>query len=203
MSGRPFVTVVSGLPRSGTSLLMQMLRAGGMPVLADAARPPDPDNPRGYLEYEPVRRIERDAGFVAGAVGRAIKIVVPLVRHLPATHAYRVLLVERHIDEVIASQEAMLARRGAAEAGELPPARLAAIYAAQLTEARDRLAALPACDVLAVAHATLVSDPAAAAAAIDAFLGGGLDRAAMARAVDATLHRQRAAAGLGPRDSRP
>src|SRR5512139_599996 len=95
---RRFVTVVSGLPRSGTSLVMQMLAAGGMPLLADEARRPDPDNPRGYFEYAAVRAIARDAGFVALAAGRAVKVVAPLLRHLPATQSYRVLLVERRID---------------------------------------------------------------------------------------------------------
>jgi hypothetical protein len=193
--GPGFVTVVSGLPRSGTSLVMQMLRAGGMPLLADDARPPDPDNPRGYLEYEPVKRIARDAAFAADAVGRAVKIVVPLVRHLGATPPACVLLVERRLDEVIASQDRMLARRGdAAAADGLPPARLAEIYARQMAESRAALAARPDTEVLAVQHARLLREPETVAAEIDAFLGGGLDRDAMAGVVDVALYRERAEA---------
>jgi hypothetical protein len=110
---RSFVTIVSGLPRSGTSLLMQMLRAGGMPVLADDARPPDTDNPAGYLEYAPVLRTATDANWVAAAPGHAVKVIYALLRHLPRGFAYRVLWMRRDLDEVIASQQAMLARRGA------------------------------------------------------------------------------------------
>jgi len=188
---RRFVTVVSGIPRAGTSLVMQMLAAGGMPLLTDAARPPDPDNPRGYFEYAAVKGIARDAGFVALAVGRALKVVAPLVRHLPATLAYRVLLVERRMDEVLASQERMLVRRGAVEPDAIAPERLAEIYAAQLAEARAWIAATPGAEALAVAHGELLRDPARLAAAIAAFLGGGLDLAAMRAAVDPALHRQR------------
>jgi len=194
---RPFVTVVSGLPRSGTSLVMRMLGAGGMPLLVDDARRPDADNPRGYFEYGPVRRIASDASFIARADGRAIKVVAPLLRHLPASNEYRVLLLRRDLEEVIASQEAMLARGGAAGAGDLPAERLAEIYAAQVAEAEAWIEATPGCRALRIQHVDLIRDPAPAADAIDAFLGGGLDCAAMARAVDPPLHRQRSGSSVG------
>lgn len=187
---RRFVTIVSGLPRAGTSLVMQMLGAGGLPLLVDETRPADAANPRGYCEYAPVKRLASDTAWFDRARGSAVKVVAPLLRHLPASHEVRVLLVERALDEVIASQEAMLAHRGAAGAGGLAPDRLAEIYAAQLDEARRGLAA--ACrPTLDLSHAALLRDAAPVAAAIDAFLDGGLDREAMARAVDPLLHRQR------------
>ncbi|RIK96576.1 MAG: sulfotransferase family protein [Proteobacteria bacterium] len=188
---RRFVTVVTGLPRSGTSLAMQMLRAGGIPLLADERRAPDADNPRGYFEYEPVRRLARDAGWMAEAVGRAVKVVAPLARHLPPGFEYRVLLVRRDLAEVIASQERMLARRGEPNAGGLAPERLAAVLAAQLAETAAFFARSAGVRTLPLEHAALLRDPAAAAAAIDAFLGGGLDRAAMCAVVEPALHRER------------
>lgn len=197
-----FVTVVSGLPRSGTSLAMQMLRAGGVPLLCDDARPADADNPAGYFEYAPVLRSARDTSWVVGARGRAVKVVTPLLRHLPASHAYRVLVLQRDLDEVIASQERMLARRGRAPAEDLAPARLGEIFEAQQAEAAAWLAAQPAFRVLDVSYGALVADPAPIAAAIDAFLGGGLDRTAMRAAVDPRLHRNRAASGRAGRDPR-
>ena len=109
---RDYVTVVSGLPRSGTSLLMQMLAAGGLPVQSDDERPPDRHNPRGYLEYAPVKRLRDDASFLGGAVGRVVKVVVPLVCALPVRLPngvaldYRVVLVTRDPREVVASQDA-------------------------------------------------------------------------------------------------
>jgi len=189
---RDWITVVSGLPRSGTSLAMQMLRAGGLPVLADAERPADADNPAGYLEYAPVRRTARDASWVASAPGKAVKVIYALLRHLPAAHPYRVLWMRRNLDEVIASQEAMLERSGATPGRELSHERLAEVFAAQLAETERWLAQQPSFRLLALDYAAVIADPKRAARAVDAFLGGGLDVAAMAGVVDASLQRQRA-----------
>jgi cystathionine beta-lyase len=182
---RDFVTVVTGAPRSGTSLLMQVLRAGGIPVLTDGARAPDAANPRGYLEHRALRGLGRDpaaASLVSFASGHALKLVHVLAAALPAGPRYRVLLAERDLAAVVASQDAMLARVGEA-AGELAPGRLAAILRAQLDEAAAALAARADVALLRVDMAVLVQGPAAGCAALDEFLGGGLDRAAMARAV--------------------
>jgi hypothetical protein len=184
----PFVTVVSGAPRSGTSLAMQMLRAGGMSVLADDERPADPDNPRGYLEYGPVKRTASDARWVGAAAGRAVKVIYVLLHHLPRDREYRVLWMRRPAAAVVASQERMLRRLGAEEPDPLPPVRLAAVLDAQLAQTEVWLAREPAFRVLGLDTARVVADPGAAAAAIDAFLGGGLDRAAMAAAVEPALY---------------
>ena len=190
-ASRAFVTIVSGLPRSGTSLAMQMLRAGGLPVLADDARPPDADNPAGYLEYAPVLRTATDATWVAQAPGHAVKVIYALLRQLPPGFEYRVLWMRRDLEEVMASQRAMLARRGGAPQQESSPVRLASVFAAQLHETERWFAQQAAFRVLALGHRDVVTDARSAAAAIDAFLGGGLDREAMARAVDPALYRQR------------
>jgi LPS sulfotransferase NodH len=186
---RTFVTIVTGVPRSGTSLLMQVLAAGGLPPLADDARPPDADNPRGYFEWQPAKRLPAQSGWLAEAQGRAVKVVHALVPALPEGFAYRLILVRRAFAEVLASQERMLARRGETSP-PLPPSRLAAIFEAQLAEvaafARERGAPL-----LEVSHARLLAEPGGACAEIAAFLGGGLDAAAMVRAVEPALHRQR------------
>ena len=182
---REFVTVVTGAPRSGTSLLLQVLAAGGIPALTDGARAPDGSNPRGYLEHALLPRLGRDpaaAALVQGALGRALKLAHVLAAALPAGPRYRVLLTERELAAVLASQDALLARAGAA-AGELGPERLASITRAQLDEAAASLAARGDVTLLRVDTAALVRDPAAGCAALDAFLGGGLDLAAMARAV--------------------
>jgi hypothetical protein len=196
------VTVVSGLPRSGTSLAMQMLRAGGLPLLCDDARAADADNPAGYFEYAPVTRSARDTSWVAGARGRAVKVIAPLLRHLPVSCEYRVLLMQRDLGEVIASQERMLARRGSAPSDGLEPERLAVIFAAQQEEITAWLAARPRFRTLEVAYGALVADPEPVVEKIDAFLGGGLDREAMRAAVDPHLHRNRAASGRADRDPR-
>jgi len=189
---RAVVTVVSGLPRSGTSLAMQMLRAGGVPLLTDAMRPPDADNPSGYLEYAPVLRTATDASWVAQAPGKAVKVIYALLRQLPAGFEYRVLWMRRRLGDVIASQERMLVRRGAPVDAALSRERLAAVFAAQLAETEAWLAQQPSFRVLALDNTHNVADPHRAARAIDAFLGGGLDREGMAAAVDPLRVRQRA-----------
>src|ERR1022692_2693155 len=95
-----FVTVVSGIPRSGTSLMMQMLAAGGMPVLAGELRAPDEDNPRGYFEFEPVKRTKRDPAWLREAPGKAVKVVYLLLRDLPAGYDYRVIVMRRDLNDV-------------------------------------------------------------------------------------------------------
>src|SRR5262249_61604387 len=106
------IVIVSGLPRSGTSLMMQMLQAGGMPLLTDALRPADADNPNGYWEYEPVKRLQQDNSWIPKAEGRAVKVVSALLPYLPPQHTYKIIFMQRPMQEVLASQTAMLERRG-------------------------------------------------------------------------------------------
>ena len=190
------VTIVSGLPRSGTSLMMQALAAGGLPPLTDATRAADPRNPRGYLELEAVKRLKTDRAWLPQARGKAVKIIHLLLPELGAASAegdyeFRVLMMRRPIAEVVASQRAMLARQGKASAS-VPDAQLEKLFLDQLTRVERWLADRPqAFRVLTVHYPELVADPAGTAAAVNAFLGGGLDEAAMAAAVDPALYRER------------
>lgn len=205
---RSFAVIVTGVPRSGTSLVMQMLAAGGLPVLTDTARPADADNPRGYFEYAPVRRLREDASWIGAARGRALKVVHALLTALPTGAVpYRVISVHRDWQEVAASQRAMLARAGAAADG-LSDARAMAVQHAQRDAAERWLEGREGFALLRVDHAEILRDPPGAAATLGGFAGGGLDLAAMAACVDPSLHRQRRAAigegGSGsPRASRP
>ncbi len=190
MNSRPPIVVVSGLPRSGTSMAMQMLHAGGMPVMTDAIRAADPDNPRGYLEFERVKQLKGDKGWLDDAHGKAVKIIHLLLMELPDDREYRVIFMRRDLREVVASQGTMLERSGRAGGG-LTPDRLIAMYEGQLTRVREWLAARPSFKVLELDHANCVQDPRAAAASINAFVGGTLDEAKMIAAVDPALHRNR------------
>ena len=187
------ITVVSGLPRSGTSMMMQMLRAGGLAVLADAARPADDSNPRGYLEDTRVKRVMQDAAWLGEADGKAVKIVAPLLSYLPPGHDYRVVFMERDLDEVLASQAAMLARAGQTGAD---PAVLRRAFYAQLERVKAWLAAQPNVQTCYVPYRAVVATPQLEAERVAAFLdagldAAGLDAAAMARAVDPSLYRER------------
>src|SRR5262245_34520180 len=105
------IVVVSGLPRSGTSLMMQMLQAGGMPLLTDDLRPADTNNPKGYWEYEPVKRLQQDNTWMHKAEGKAVKVISVLLQYLPPQHTYKIIFMQRPMQEVLASQTVMLERR--------------------------------------------------------------------------------------------
>ena len=183
--------IVSGLERSGTSLLMQVLRAGGAPCAFDtASRPPDDNNPRGYFELEGGKIISRlrDGVFpLSDFLGRFIKITAYGMRFLPPGR-YRVIYTERHIDEVLDSMEKM----AKVEDPDREGTKTAFVKLNDTTKAG--LAARPDVDLLLVSYNALVGDPGPEVRRIAAFLGApGVDEVAMAAAVDARLHRNRRA----------
>ncbi len=189
------VVVVSGLPRSGTSLLMQMLDAGGMQILTDNKREADEDNPRGYFEFEPVKKMlgnDANTGWIAGARGKAVKVVVPIVASLPIGQRYRVILVERDLGELLASQARMIARLGSVipDSSERRD-HLAREYARIMERTVAILEARADVRLLIVRYGSILADPLLAAAAINAFVGGALDTARMAAVVEPALHRNR------------
>jgi predicted AlkP superfamily phosphohydrolase/phosphomutase/tetratricopeptide (TPR) repeat protein len=187
------LVVVTGLPRSGTSMLMQMLAGGGMAVLSDGLRMADQDNPRGYLETERVKRLPEDSRWLFEARGSALKIVAPLLAALPPDLPCRVILCERDFDEVLDSQQRMLEHRNRPLAATPERRRLLKQeYARTLGRVKAMLARRPCTELLVIDHRRVISDPAGTAARLNEFLGGGLDVAMMAAAVDPTLHRSRA-----------
>jgi hypothetical protein len=187
------VYVVSGLPRSGTSMMMRMLEAGGIPPFSDGERAADIDNPEGYYEFERVKNLEKDPdrSWVRGARGHALKVISFLLRHLPDENAYRIVYMRRHLDEVLRSQDKMLDRLGnAAQGVELEAMKEA--YRNDIVAARLHARKQPHMEMIEIHYAEAVSDPAGAARAVNEFLGGRLDQAAMAAAVNAHLYRNRA-----------
>ncbi len=189
--GKPIV-VVSGLPRSGTSMLMKMLEAGGLPLVADGVRTADEDNPKGYYEDERVKGLaeQADKSWLDAARGRAIKVISFLLKELPASHNYRVLFLRRNLSEVLASQAKMLARRG--EASDADDARMRELLESDLWRAGYLLRHAPQFEALDVEYRQVLDDPAGQARRINAFLGGDLDETAMATVVDKQLYRNRA-----------
>jgi len=177
-----FITVVSGLPRSGTSLMMQMLSAGGMPLLTDSHRPPDCSNPRGYFEYERVKHLAKDSDWLGEARGQAIKIVCPLVKHLPLAESYRVVLMRRAIMDIVASQRIMLTRLGKSGAN-LSDARLANLLSEQLNDTENWIKRQTSVTLLAIDFQTALLYPVETARVINGFLGGRLAEDAMAGTV--------------------
>src|SRR5215813_2579369 len=106
------IIVVSGLPRSGTSMMMKMLAAGGLPVLVDAIRAADDDNPNGYFEFEPVKQLaDGQNEWLTEAGGKVVKIISALLEYLPKSYHYKIIFMERELKEILASQQKMLSHR--------------------------------------------------------------------------------------------
>ncbi len=184
--------VVSGLPRSGTSMMMQMLQAGGMEILTDAVRTPDGSNPKGYFEFEAVKDLDKGVplAWLAGARGKAVKIVSSLLRWLPERYDYQVIFMERDLDEIIVSQNLMLADRGA------PPDasqndRVRQLYRAHIEDTLRLLRARSSVSLLLVGYRDAVASPADTARRVERFLQRPLEIDRMAAAADAALYRNR------------
>lgn len=188
--GRP-VVVVSGLPRSGTSMAMKMLEAGGLKTVVDNIRTADEDNPKGYYEDERVKDLAEmeDKGWLRSARGKVIKVVSSLLNYLPSNNAYKVVFMRRNLHEVLASQTKMLDRRG--EESHTGDQDLLAMYESHLEKVQFQLRFRPYFEALYLDYADVVAEPARAARRIADFVGGGLDPKRMAAAVDGTLYRNR------------
>jgi hypothetical protein len=190
--GRPIV-VVSGLPRSGTSLAMSMLAAGGMPVLTDGARTPDDSNPKGYYEFEPVKELhsQTDPAWLGDARGKAVKIVSFLLTWLPETYEYQVIFMQRDLREVIASERTMLLRRGESSASGNEEHTLV-VYQKHLEKVQTFLMNRRCFSTLPVNFRDALARPEETARQIRDFVGRPLDVEQMAGIADPSLYRNRA-----------
>ncbi len=185
------VTVVSGLPRSGTSMMMKMLEAGGIPSLTDSIRTADEDNPKGYYEFERVKQLPKgDVAWLPDAYGKAVKVIAALLPHLPGEYHYRVIFMERAIPEVLASQRQMLIHRGE-DPDKIPDDMLAKLFEKHLRQVNDWVSQQPNVKRLDVNYNEMLKNPQPYIEQINVFLGGRLDTMKMAAVVDRGLHRQR------------
>ncbi len=184
------VTIVSGLPRSGTSLMMMMLEAGGMPVLTDKIRTADEDNPRGYYEFERVKQIEHDQAWLEDAKGKAVKMIAELLRHLPPGYSYKVIFMGRKMDEILASQRRMLIRRGE-PTDRVSDEGMAKLFTGFLERVEAWIARQPNMEAIYVKFDEILENPVEQATRVNQFLGNTLSAEDMASAVDEALYRQR------------
>ena len=187
---QPCIFVVSGLPRSGTSMACRMLAASGLEVLSDDLRTPDRHNPLGYFEYERVKRLREDSAWLERCGGKTVKVISHLLVHLPSTYRYKVVFMLRPLGEVLESQRKMLLSRGKA-CSEADQEFLALKFAEHLREARTWLARNPAMQTIYLDYRQVVSRPRDQAAALAEFLGIPDKAPAMARAVEPDLYRNR------------
>ncbi len=188
------VVIVSGLPRSGTSMMMKMLEAGGCQILTDNLREADANNPKGYYEFERVKNMkDGDLDWMPEAVGKVVKIVTGLIMFLPVGFNYRVIFMRRDLNEILSSQKKMLGRLGK-EDDNIPDDKMAKVYEEHLKEVRGWLVRQPNIETLYVNYNAMLKDPTEALTRINEFLGGGMDVSVMAAVVDRELYRERKAA---------
>lgn len=184
------ITIVSGLPRSGTSLMMQMLDAGGLPVLSDGERKADTDNPKGYLEWERIKQLPKNPSLIAEAEGKVVKVISELILSLPMDHEYRIVFMQRPLPEVLKSQDEMLRRRGNADSiGD--NSAIEEFFQRHLIEINRWLASKSNVQVMRVHYHRILREPKVVAEEVAAFLQVPLDIEAMTRQVDGSLYRNR------------
>ena len=186
------ITIVSGLPRSGTSMMMKMLETGGIPPLTDKLREADDDNPKGYYEFERVKKMDKgDLAWLPDAEGKAVKIISALLKYLPSDYEYNIIFIRRHIDEILASQRKMLVNRGEGT-DKLNDAEMADLFSKHVRMTEKWIADQPNVNVLYIHYSDILSNPQPQAEKVNAFLGGKLDVEQMTAVVDPTLYRNKA-----------
>lgn len=192
-SEKQFLTIVSGLPRSGTSMMMRMLETGGLPVMTDRIREADDDNPNGYYEFEAVKQTKEDASWLESSNGKVVKMVYRLLYDLPEDRDYYVLFMARNLDEVLASQRVMLERSGVGSDG-ISDDQMRKMFQGEIKKFFDWIGDRPRFHCHRVDYNALMQDPYKELSRVNEFLGGGLDLDAMASTVDKSLYRNRSAA---------
>ncbi len=185
------IVVISGLPRSGTSMMMKMIEAGGLVILTDHERKADEDNPKGYFEYERVKKLkDGDVDWLTQAKGKVVKIIAALVTHLPHSYEYDVIFMRRAIPEILASQRQMLIRRGE-DPDKVEDEVLAVLFEKHLAQVIDWAKKQKNVRFIEVDYNDMLKDPDPLIRNINRFFGNRLDANQMASVIDPELYRQR------------
>ncbi len=185
------VTVVSGLPRSGTSMMMRMLEAGGISPLTDELREADKDNPKGYYEFERVKKLdEGDTDWVKEAQGKSVKVISALLKHLPPGYTYKLIFMRRKMEEILSSQRQMLIRRGE-PTDSVSDEELMELFGKHLAQIQAWIDGQPNVEVIYVSYNDVMENPLEQLQRINLFLGDTLDVESMVSVVDQALYRQR------------
>ena len=184
------IIVVSGLPRSGTSMMMRMLEAGGQAVLIDGIRTADEDNPNGYYEFEKVKQLDKgDTKWLSEARGKAVKVISALLTSLPPDYHYKVLFMNRKIEEILASQRKMMTRHGKSDT--ISDAEMAQLLHKHVKQVKIWLNRQPNIETLELDYNAIIADPSPSIRQINRFLNGALNERMMLSAIDSALYRSR------------
>jgi len=186
------IIIVSGLPRSGTSMMMSMLEVGGIKPVTDWIRKPDYDNPKGYYEYEMVKKIKKDTSWLDNCKGKAVKMVSELLYYLPSDRKYKIVFMRRNLAEMLASQRAMLQRLGR-EGAKKTDKEMVGLFERHLEKQRKWLSEQNNIKVLYLDYNDIVANPRINAQRISHFFENRLDVDRMSKVVDNSLYRQKKA----------
>jgi hypothetical protein len=185
------ITIVSGLPRSGTSMMMKILEAGGLLPLTDSLRSADTDNPKGYYEFERVKKLPKgDTAWVPEAQGKTVKVIAFLLPHLPTTYNYRIIFMRRAMPEILASQRKMLIHRGE-DPDKISDEELTRLYEKHIHQVNTWISSQPHVQRIDVDYNQLLKTPGSEIERLNQFLGGSLATEKMIEVVDPNLYRQR------------
>jgi hypothetical protein len=186
-----YIVVVSGLPRSGTSMMMKMLQAGGMEIMTDNLRVADENNPKGYYEFERVKQLDKgDIAWVAEAQGKVIKVISYLLEFLPADFHYKVIFMRREMAEILASQRHMLERDGK-PGSSANDAQMATLFNKHLVKVENWLAQQKNIQTLYSSYNETLVSPDETLERLNQFLEGKVSLAGMRQAIDQNLYRER------------
>ncbi len=184
------ITIVSGLPRSGTSMMMKMLDEGGMEPLTDNVRTADKDNPKGYYEFERVKDLPEDTEWLEDAEGKAVKVLAEQIKHLPDGYDYKVIFMERNLEEIIESQRKMLIRQGK-DPDKVSREELRDMFTKYRKILKNEISNHPNMEVIYVSYNDIMSHPEVSVDSIIAFHNGELDKEKMVNVIDEDLYRNR------------
>lgn len=185
------ITIVSGLPRSGTSMMMQMLEAGGLEIFTDKQRSADENNPKGYYEHEAVMNLAKNKKWLPKANNKVVKVIAHLLHHLPMDYRYKIIFMERDVIEVVQSQQRMLVRNGKKVKEEVLPLRLVDKYNKTLENVKLWAEKQPNVEIHLVSYRSAIESPFLEAINVNDFMDGKLMPEKMAATVDASLYREK------------
>ena len=184
------IIIVSGLPRSGTSMMMKMLAEGGLPVITDEERRSDDDNPNGYFELEVVRQLKQgNFDWLKEAQGKGVKVISALLEFLPQDYEYKIIFMERDPQETLASQKKMLDHRG--QTSKLSDEEMEQQFHQHLSAIKPWLVRQPNIELCSVNYNALMTDPAINCAKIVDFLELPLNKSRMVAVPNQQLYRNR------------
>tara|TARA_B100000401_G_C52698713_1_gene668011 strand:- start:9 stop:1046 length:1038 start_codon:yes stop_codon:yes gene_type:complete len=184
------IIIVSGLPRSGTSMMMQILSAGGLDILTDKKRTPDDNNPRGYYEYEPVKKLMIDKSWLPQAKGKVVKVIAQLIPYLPSNFNYKIVFMRRPMDEVLKSQQVMLGKEKDVKSKAFPSG-LNNAFQKQLNRVDEWVESQANIDVININYKDIISSPENELESLVSFLDKPLEIDKLKSAIDKKLYRNK------------